>query len=67
MVGDPRVEPVLAIWFACQIKLTFGRRAGHDCTNIPLAAGRLEGTRPFFVTAFEAMQSIGSSTRIFRG
>ncbi len=25
--GDPRVEPVVAIWFACQIKLTFGRRA----------------------------------------
>jgi len=24
-------------------------------------------TRPFFVAAFEAMQSIGSSTRIFRG
>jgi hypothetical protein len=35
-----------------------------DCTNIPLAAGRLERTRPFFVAAFEAMQSIGSSTRI---
>jgi hypothetical protein len=41
-------------------------RAG-DCTNIPLAAGRLERTRPFFVAAFEAMQSIGSSTRIGRG
>jgi hypothetical protein len=38
-----------------------------NCTNIPLAAGRLERTRPFFVAAFEAMQSIGSSTRIGRG
>jgi hypothetical protein len=38
-----------------------------DCTNIPLAAGRLERTGPFFVAAFEAMQSIGSSTRIGRG
>jgi hypothetical protein len=38
-----------------------------DSTNIPLAAGRLERTRPFFVAAFEAMQSIGSSTRIGRG
>jgi hypothetical protein len=36
-------------------------------TNIPLAAGRLERTRPLFVAAFEAMQSIGSSTRIGRG
>src|SRR3954470_23352526 len=27
LVGDPRVEPVLTIWFAGQIKLTFGRRA----------------------------------------
>jgi hypothetical protein len=34
---------------------------------IPRAAGGLERTRPFFVTAFEAMQSIGSSTRIGRG
>ena len=41
--------------------------ARSDCTTIPLAAGRLERTRPFFVTAFEAMQSIGSSTRIDRG
>ncbi len=24
---DPRFEPVLAIWFVCQIKLTFGRHA----------------------------------------
>jgi hypothetical protein len=37
-----------------------------DSTNIPLAAGRLERTGPFFVAAFEAMQSIGSSTRIDR-
>jgi hypothetical protein len=41
--------------------------APGDCTNIPLAAGRLERTRPFFVAAFEAMQSIGSSTRTGRG
>jgi hypothetical protein len=41
--------------------------AHSDCTKIPLAAGRLERTRPFFVAAFEAMQSIGSSTRIGRG
>ena len=41
--------------------------ARGDCTKIPLAAGRLERTRPFFVAAFEAMQSIGSSARIFRG
>jgi hypothetical protein len=34
---------------------------------IPLAAGRLERTRPFFAAAFEAMQSIGSSTRIGQG
>jgi len=34
---------------------------------IPLAAGRLEKTTPFFATAFEAMQSIGSSARIGRG
>lgn len=41
--------------------------ARGNCTNIPLAAGRLERTGPFFVAAFEAMQSIGSSTRIGRG
>jgi hypothetical protein len=29
--------------------------------------GRLERTKPFFATAFEAMQSIGSSARIGRG
>lgn len=38
-----------------------------DCTRIPLATGRLERTRPFFVSAFEAKQSSGSSTRIGRG
>jgi hypothetical protein len=26
--------------------------ARGDCTNIPLAAGRLERTRPLFVAAF---------------
>src|SRR5665647_2951651 len=26
-VCDPRFEPVSTIWFACQIKLTFGRRS----------------------------------------
>ncbi len=52
------------MWFTCQIKLTFGQ--GGDCTIIPLAAGKLERTRPFFIAAFEAMQSIGSSTRIGR-
>jgi hypothetical protein len=41
--------------------------ARSDCTTIPLAAGRLERTRPFFAAAFEAKQSIGSSTRIGRG
>ena len=45
----------------------FRMARGSDCTNIPLAAGRLERTGPFFVAAFEAMQSIGSSTRIGRG
>jgi hypothetical protein len=41
--------------------------ARSDRTRIPLATGRLERTGPFFVAAFEAKQSIGSSTRIGRG
>ena len=61
-----KVRAGSAIWVACQIGTTFGRRA-RRLPKIPLAAGRLERTRPFFVAAFEAMQSIGSSTRIFRG
>jgi hypothetical protein len=40
--------------------------ARGDRTRIPLATGRLERTGPFFVAAFEAKQSIGSSTRIGR-
>jgi len=32
-----------------------------------LRRGRLERTGPFFVAAFDAMQSIGSPTRIGRG
>src|SRR5213080_1621273 len=73
--GSVRASAILA--FAIQGSSRFGDLAclpnSHsvvargDCTRIPLAAGRLERTRPFFVAAFEAMQSIGSSTRIFRG
>ena len=75
--GSVRASAILA--FAIQGSSRFGDlgclpdqthiRSSHEATGtkIPLAAGRLERTRPFFVAAFEAMQSIGSSTRIFRG
>jgi hypothetical protein len=77
MVGDE--WPTVLLWLAIAGFEPFddlgllARSNSHsvvacgDCTKIPLAAGRLERTRPFFVAAFEAMQSIGSSTRIGRG
>src|SRR5207248_843616 len=65
--GDLRFEPFFAIWFCVPDQTHIRSSRGSDCTNIPLAAGRLERTGPFFVAAFEAMQSIGSSTRIGRG
>src|ERR1700704_6385119 len=40
--GDPRFEPVLTIWFACQIKLTFGRRA---VATAPIFRLRRAGSR----------------------
>src|ERR1700730_17347529 len=69
--GSVRASVILAV--AIQGSSRFGdlgclpdqthiRSSRGDCTRIPLAAGRLERTRPFFVAAFEAMQSIGSST-----
>jgi hypothetical protein len=65
--GDLRFEPVLTIWFCLPDQTHIRSSREANCTNIPLAAGRLERTGPFFVAAFEAMQSIGSSTRIGRG
>jgi len=38
--------------------------ARSDWHHDSACGGRLERTRPFFAAAFEAMQSIGSSTRI---
>ena len=38
--------------------------ARDGCTNIPLAAGRGSGTKPFYQSACRAMVTIGSSTRI---
>src|ERR1700710_1548081 len=40
--GDPRFEPVFTIWFACQIKLTFGRRA---VATAPIFRLRRAGSR----------------------
>jgi hypothetical protein len=65
--GDPRVEPVFGNLVCVPDQTHIRSSRDGDCTNIPLAAGRLERTRPFFVAAFEAMQSIGSSTRIGQG
>jgi hypothetical protein len=56
-----------AIWVCMPDQTHIRSSREANSTNIPLAAGRLERTRPFFVAAFEAMQSIGSSTRIGRG
>jgi hypothetical protein len=64
-ICDPRFEPVLQSGLLARSN-SHPVVARGDCTTIPLAAGRLERTRPFFVAAFEAMQSIGSSTRIDR-
>ncbi len=65
-ICDPGFEPVRRSGLLARSN-SHSVVARGDCTRIPLAAGRLERTRPFFVAAFEAMQSIGSSTRIFRG
>ena len=65
-ICDPRFEPVRRSGLLARSN-SHSVVARGDCTKIPLAAGRLERTMPFFVAAFEAMQSIGSSTRIFRG
>jgi hypothetical protein len=66
IVGDLRFEPFLQSGLRARSN-SHSVVARGNCTNIPLAAGRLERTGPFFVAAFEAMQSIGSSTRIDRG
>jgi hypothetical protein len=50
-----------------QNKLTFGRRVSASSTMIPHSRLGLRRAEPFFVAAFEAMQSIGSPTRIDRG
>ena len=65
-ICDPRFEPVRRSGLRARSN-SHSVVARSDGTKIPLAAGRLERTGPFFVAAFEAMQSIGSSTRIFRG
>ena len=65
-VCDPRFEPVSTIWLPTRSN-SHSVVARGDRTRIPLATDRLERTGPFFVAAFEAKQSIGSSTRIGRG
>jgi len=66
LASDPRFEPVWQSGLRARSN-SHSVVARGDSTNIPLAAGRLERTGPFFVAAFEAMQSIGSSTRIGQG
>jgi len=51
MVGDPGFEPVLAIWFYLPDQTHIRSSRDANCTNIPLAAGRPERTKPFFVAA----------------
>jgi len=57
------------IWFwPARSKLTFGRRSeAEPHQDFRLRRVRLERTGPFSLRHFEAMQSIGSSTRIGRG
>src|SRR3954464_11555044 len=53
LVGDPRVEPVLTIWFACQIKLTFGRRAIATAPTFRLRRAGSKGRNHFFLGGFK--------------
>ena len=53
--------------FACQIKLTFGRRARRTAPIFRLRRAGSRGRDHSSLRLFEAMQSIGSSTRIGRG
>jgi len=65
--GDLRFEPVWQSGFACQIKLTFGRRARRTAPRFRLRRAGSRGRSHSSLRLCEAMQSIGSSTRIGRG
>jgi len=53
--------------FTCQIKLTFGRRAMRTAPTFRLRRAGPRGRSHSSLRLCEAMQSIGSSTRIGRG
>jgi hypothetical protein len=62
-----KVRAGLPIWFACQIKLTFGRRTRRLHQHSACGGQAREDEATLRCGFFKAMQSIGSSTRIGRG
>ena len=62
-----QVRAGLAIWFASQIKLTFGRRTRRLHQHSACGGQAREDEATLRCGFFRAMQSIGSSTRIGRG